>query len=208
MNYRGYLQSDNNQGLISWSPETHNDLGVAYHVQGEIGLAIEEYREALRINPDYADAYSNLGAAYYAQGEVDLAIKSWEDALRIEPSLAQTHHNLGVAYKAQGMLALAVNELEKALRIDPNDADTHFALAQVCQIQGKAEKAVECYQRFIELAAPEDARYVRQAEEEISQLRQMTRVETCDPRQTRSVDEVGFPSVPAAPEEQLVWAAA
>jgi tetratricopeptide (TPR) repeat protein len=179
---RNYFQSDDSYGRISSLPETRNNLGVAYHVQGEIGLAIEEYREALRINPDYADAYSNLGAAYYAQGEVDLAIKSWEDALRIDPSLAQTHHNLGVAYKAQGMLALAVNELEKALRIDPNDADTHFSLGESYQIQGKAEKAVECYQRFIELAAPEDGEYVKAAEEKIQQFRRVVWGESSDPR--------------------------
>jgi tetratricopeptide (TPR) repeat protein len=80
------------------------------------------------------------------------------------------------------MLALAVNELEKALRIDPNDADTHFSLGESYQIQGKAEKAVECYQGFIELAPPEDADYVKAVEERIQQLTRVVRGESCDPR--------------------------
>jgi tetratricopeptide (TPR) repeat protein len=165
--------------------EAHNNLGVSYHVQGRVDLAISEYEKALNINPGFADAHSNLGAAYYARREIDLAIKEWQEALRIDPSLAQTHYNLGTAYYyAQGEVPLAIEEWQEALRIDPSEADTYFSLGEVYKAQGKAEKAITYYQRFVELAPLDDAFYIRQAEEQIRQLREMAWREPHDPSET------------------------
>ena len=168
-------------------PETRNNLGVAYHVQGKVSLAINEYGEALKTSPDYADAHNNLGTAYFGLGLVDLAIKELQEATRLDPGLAQIHHNLGVAYKAQGKLELAKKECEIALSIDHNDADTCFTQGEVYEIMGITKDAIECYQRFIELAPLEDADWIGEVEERICQLRKKTVVKTYDSRQTLSV---------------------
>jgi Flp pilus assembly protein TadD len=42
--------------------------------------AIEDYNQAVRLRPDYAEAYNNRGVAYYFQGNVDLACRDLQRA--------------------------------------------------------------------------------------------------------------------------------
>ena len=41
--------------------------------QGSLAEAVVCYRQALQLNPDYADAYSNLACALHQQGKLDEA---------------------------------------------------------------------------------------------------------------------------------------
>ena len=60
--------------------------------------AIEAYRQALRINPENADAWNNLGIAYNNLKRYDDAIEAYRQALRINPEYANAWYNLGIAY--------------------------------------------------------------------------------------------------------------
>jgi tetratricopeptide (TPR) repeat protein len=46
----------------------------------EYDKAIDEYTEAIRLKPDYADAYYNRGNAYVGQGKLDKAIADFAKA--------------------------------------------------------------------------------------------------------------------------------
>lgn len=167
--------------------EAHNNQGVVYHVQGQVDLAVSEYKKALNINPDLADAHSNLGVAYYAQGNTEQAIKEFKEALKIDHGLAQTHYNLGVAFKATGYLGWAIAEFKDALDTDPNDAATNFSIGEAYQNQGEHQKALEFYERYIKLAPGDDACYMRRAEEQIRQLRAKVGARRHDINQTASL---------------------
>ena len=63
-----------------------------YFEQGNIYLknkqyheAIEQYQQALRINPDAAVIHAALGWAYYNVGMLDAAIAAGEEVMRLEP---------------------------------------------------------------------------------------------------------------------------
>ena len=49
-------------------------MGNALTNQGKLDAAIEAYKAALLLNPDYADAYNNMGIALTNQGKLDEAI--------------------------------------------------------------------------------------------------------------------------------------
>ena len=59
---------------------------------------IEACKQAVKTNPDYADAHANLGDAYQASFMYEEAIESYKQAIRINPDNALAHYNLGVAY--------------------------------------------------------------------------------------------------------------
>ena len=54
-----------------------NNLGIAYERSGMNTEAIESYRQAIKINPDYAEAHYNLGIAYERSGMDKEAIESY-----------------------------------------------------------------------------------------------------------------------------------
>jgi Tfp pilus assembly protein PilF len=63
-------------------------------VQGPIDMAIEQYKAALSLKPDYAEAHFNLGLIYLNNGASDMARTEFELVLRSKPN----------HYKAQQLL--------------------------------------------------------------------------------------------------------
>ena len=72
-----------------------------YNIQGTINArlqqyeaAIDSYQKAIKIKPDYADAYNNLGNVLRDKGDLEGAINSYEQALKINPHKASALHML------------------------------------------------------------------------------------------------------------------
>jgi Tfp pilus assembly protein PilF len=63
----------------------YNALGFAYFCQEQYDLAIRQYKEALKIVPDYVTALNNLGHAYERKQLTSPALETYEQALAIDP---------------------------------------------------------------------------------------------------------------------------
>ena len=77
------------KSLISLFPKAitlHNIQGASNAVLQRYDAAIESYKQAIKIKPDYAEAYSNMGVAQKDKGELDAAIDSCNHAIKIDPS--------------------------------------------------------------------------------------------------------------------------
>ena len=103
-------------------PRRHN-LGGALRDKGQWDEAMAEYRKALQIKPDNAEAHNNLGNALYDKGQLDEAITEYRKALQIKPDYAEAHNNLGNALSEKGQLDEAMTEYRKALQIQPDFAE-------------------------------------------------------------------------------------
>ena len=86
---------------------------------GRTSEAIEEYKQALGINPDYDHAHNNLGNALVQTGRASEAIDHYRQALRMNPNSASAHNGLGAALAQMGRISEAIEELKVALRIKP-----------------------------------------------------------------------------------------
>ena len=59
----------------------------------------KEYREALRIDPGYANAHNNLGNVLLAQGKHEEAIREFREVVRLQPDSEVARKNLEAALK-------------------------------------------------------------------------------------------------------------
>jgi Tfp pilus assembly protein PilF len=77
--------------------------------------AIEHYRIALQIKPDYAEAHNSLATALVGRGQVDEAIEHYRQAVKIKPDYAEAHNNLGSVLADSGKFEEALQHYQKAL---------------------------------------------------------------------------------------------
>ena len=76
--------------------------GHAQLALGNVGLAIEAYRKALREQPDSVDAMNGLAHCYDRMGRSDLSRRYYEMALAVQPANTETYSLLAQSLDAQG----------------------------------------------------------------------------------------------------------
>lgn len=115
--------------LVSYnSPRAHINMGDAYCQEGNTDGAIREFKKAIELKPDYADAYHNLANVYHTKGDLKEAIGYYQQAISFNPGLFESHYNLGAIYLGEREFDLARIELEKALQIRPENENAREAL--------------------------------------------------------------------------------
>lgn len=63
----------------------YNAIGYAYFAQEQYDIAIRQYKEALKIYPEYVIALNNLGNVYEKKQMIVKAVETYEEALKSEP---------------------------------------------------------------------------------------------------------------------------
>ena len=62
--------------------EAYSNLGNVYKERNQLQEALENYRHAVRLKPDFIDGYINLAAALVAAGDMEGAVQAYVSALQ------------------------------------------------------------------------------------------------------------------------------
>jgi Flp pilus assembly protein TadD len=129
----------------------HVDRGNALMRDHDWDGAIAEYREAIRLRPDYAQAHLELGLALAGKGDSDGAIAEYREAIRVEPDYGQAHYILGNALGARGDWDGEISEEREAIRLKPDDGRPHLSLGRALERKGMPDKALDEYRKARDL---------------------------------------------------------
>jgi len=135
---------------------TEHNLGSALQSEGRLDEAIEQYRKAVAIKPDYVPAYSNMGAALLAKGDTAGAIAAYQHSLSVDPGFADAHYNLGNALLHEGDLKGAIIHFRSALQSSPDSVDARTNLGVALLESGQIDAAISDLQTAVN-AAPGSA---------------------------------------------------
>ena len=113
--------------------------------------AIEAYRQAIEVAPDFADAYCNLGSVYFNQGDREKARESFRQALEIDAGHVEANLNLGAIREEEGADESALRHYRSALETDPLYADVHVSLALVYEKLTLVRTARAHWRRYLQL---------------------------------------------------------
>jgi len=133
-----------------------NCLGMALCAGDDLEAAMEQFRAALSLKPDYADAHNNLANCLLMQAETNAAIDHYRQALRLQPNLAEAHYNLGCALIDAEQLPESQSSFARALQLKPDLVDARHNLGAVLAIRGKWGAALDQYDQ-IQRQNPESA---------------------------------------------------
>lgn len=126
-------------------------LGVAAARTGDHEKAVEYYRRALEVNPDYAPARYNLGNAYLALNRLNLAQTEFARAIKTDRHLIQAHLNLGNTYLISRRFGRAEEIFKQALRDNPRSASAYLGLGLSLLYQKRFAQAEKSFERALEI---------------------------------------------------------
>jgi len=122
------LNPENRDNL---SARANYHLGLVLLALDRASLAVNAFREALRLGWKDAAVYLALGQALAGQGKFEEAIAQYDEALRLAPGAIEAHAGLGLALEGSGRVDEAIAQYELYLQ-SASGADEHSveAIAQ------------------------------------------------------------------------------
>lgn len=124
--------------IVSYnSPKAHINMGDVYSQEANTTGAIREFKKAIELKPDYADAYHNLATIYYRLGDIEEAIGLYKQAVSFNPQIFESHINLGVIYLNKKEYDLAGVHFRRATELRPDDVNAKAGLNLAIQKQNE-----------------------------------------------------------------------
>ncbi len=113
--------------------------GNAFFKAGDEDNAIQEYRKALEINPNNAEAHLKLGFLFYNVKQMHKeGTEHYYKAFQLNPNDPRILHDLGMVLLHQRKLDEAVKYLSEALRRMPNGLDIQYSAVNMNYNLGRA----------------------------------------------------------------------
>ena len=122
--------------------EMLSNMGSIYNNLGRYTEAIEAYAKAIKIDPNYADAYVGLGNTLGRLGRHTEAEQTCKLAIKIEPDSAEAYYTLGAAYFSQEHWTDAVEAFRQAIRLNSDYARAYYGLGLVLLRSGDRDAAL------------------------------------------------------------------
>ncbi len=143
--------------------------GAAFELRtARILEAVRDYDEAIRLNPQSAEAYYKRGFFYQSHGYAERAIEDFDRAIRTDPQFAKAYGNRAYAYLNKKQYDLAIADCTRAINLDPNDAVAYLNRGVAYKFQGDKARATTDFQKAITLS--DDPQLIEKAKQQINEL--------------------------------------
>lgn len=125
--------------------------GVNYMSNDKLSDAIRSFELALRLDPNYVEAWIKKGYAHFHLRDYSFAISSYDMALNIDPDNHEAWNLKGLAYYKMNNYTKAIECCTKALDSNPNDGLVWYNYACYLTLDGKIDNGMEALKRAIEI---------------------------------------------------------
>lgn len=118
-----------------------NKEGMNYLYNGDHEQAIESFKQAICINPDFVEAYTNL---FFAS-----ALFERQKAISLNPENPVAYFHYAIFLNAHGFFDTALLNVQKAISLDPNYAEAYFMLGSLYAKEKKHYDAIDSFQKAL-----------------------------------------------------------
>jgi len=143
-------------------PEVEYENPASFYQKGKKQFDLHHYqssftylRQALEVDPTYAEAYFGLGYLYARFDMNDAAVRMYEMALRFDPNHMDSMNNLAMMYFHAGNYDDALELIQKAISVNDN-ADCEYNLGSIYLEKNQPEDALQAFLKAVAMR-PNDA---------------------------------------------------
>ena len=120
--------------------------------------SIKNYTKAIKLKPDFTEAYYNRGVVYKDKGDFDDAIKDYTTVIQLKPNHATAYYKRGLCYVDKGDFDDAIKDYTTAIKLKPNRVEVYNRRAETYSRKGDFDDAIKDYTTAIKLK-PSSAMY-------------------------------------------------
>ena len=140
--------------------KTFLEIGITNNKNSEFSEAIDEFKRAIELQPDYAEAYYHMGRAYFSLHSYDKAHEAFKNASKHDPKLADAHFSYAVTSYMLGHDKEAIDALKKALNVDPKHLNAYMKLGNIYLELKEYQDAANTYEKVLKIKSNNaEARY-------------------------------------------------
>jgi tetratricopeptide (TPR) repeat protein len=134
------------------APVDYFNQGMIFAIRGENEEAIEAFDGAIKILPEYADAWNGKATVLESQGKYAEAVEAYDGAIKGKAhELAVAWNNKGEALHSQNKYDEALSAFNESIRIDPNLTDAWSNKGVILDTQGKHDEAIKCFDEALRI---------------------------------------------------------
>jgi len=151
-----YLRRRKNSSSKEINAESWLKEGLRLQNRGQSQAAIDAYRVAVNLQPEFVDAHYNLGIAYGCQVDEGFpvhhkAIWEFEYVIQLKPDFIHAYVALGAAFIKKEEFESAVEALERGSNVDAADPNLFYYLGIAYKFCGKLSESIDALKRAVEL---------------------------------------------------------
>ena len=140
--------------------ESYIQLAVINEGQGNLNKAAKAIETAIELEPNRLDFYLLLGPIYERQDRNDEALRTYQRLEALDSNLpADIFAAMASIYRHKNMVPEARQYAEKTLEVNPNLWRGHYILGKIHTDENEVRKAINSYQRALQLASDEPLLY-------------------------------------------------
>jgi len=123
--------------------------GNSNYFMKQYDKAVDDWTQAISLNPKLYQAYKNRGTVYSDKGEYDKAIADYNQAISLNPKDEQAYYNRGNAYSDKGEYDKAIADYTQAIMINPKFDIAYNNRGNVYSHKGEYDRAIVDYSQAI-----------------------------------------------------------
>lgn len=130
---------------------TWNKRGAALAGLGLFDASLENYRQALALDPLNPETYNCIGNLMDTQERYQEALLNFEKAINLDKRFAAAFFNKATTLKQMQRFEEAIDDYQNALQIDPRFVMGWLNLAIAFALNNQEDKADDCFRKTLEL---------------------------------------------------------
>jgi tetratricopeptide (TPR) repeat protein len=134
------------------------EQGKIFYRDDKDEQAVAAFQEAIKIDPDLAEARFRLGLGYAALGKHEEAEAEYKKAVEVYKKYlaehdddSEAHYDLGQTYAGLGQYSDAIREYREATKLKDNDADMYYDLGVAYTKLAQYDAAVNAFSKSLEI---------------------------------------------------------
>ena len=132
--------------------EAHGALGYVKHLDWKWTAAEQDFKRALELNPNYANAHNFYAGYLMSKGLIDESIVSSNRARELDPFSLAISSQRGFLLENARRYDEAIEQLRGVIAMDPNHYHAHWVLSHTYAAKGQFDEAIVAGKKAVDLS--------------------------------------------------------